>query len=132
LDKANIDAALHDSLRRLRTDYIDLYQLHWPDRAVPQFGQRGLNGLSEYALREKVGLLAYSPLAAGHLSGKYLGGVTPAGSRFWFDTRSAGTGLCVSSAIRDQFDYRSDQPEAIVRRHCWQSGGFARGSRYLD
>lgn len=152
LDKANIDAALHDSLRRLRTDYLDLYQLHWPDRAVPVFGQRGqsrlndpegtvsieetlealavhvkagkiraigvsnetpwgvgeylrlarekglpliasvqnaynlLNrtfesGLSEYALREKVGLLAYSPLAAGHLSGKYLGGVTPPGSR---------------------------------------------------
>lgn len=152
LDKAGIDAALHDSLRRLRTDYLDLYQLHWPDRAVPVFGQRGLSrvsdpegsvsigetlealavhvkagkiraigvsnetpwgvgeylrlarekglpliasiqnaynllnrvfegGLSEYALRENVGLLAYSPLAAGHLSGKYLGGVVPPGSR---------------------------------------------------
>lgn len=152
LDKANIDAALHDSLRRLRTDYLDLYQLHWPDRAAPVFGQRGLTrlndpegtvtieetlealavhvkagkiraigvsnetpwgvgeylrlarekglpliasiqnaysllnrtfegGLSEYALREKVGLLAYSPLAAGHLSGKYLGGIVPPGSR---------------------------------------------------
>lgn len=152
LDKASIDAALHDSLHRLRTDYLDLYQLHWPDRAAPVFGQRGLGrvsdpegtisieetlealavhvkagkiraigvsnetpwgvgeylrlarekglpliasiqnaysllnrsfegGLSEYALREKVGLLAYSPLAAGHLSGKYLGGVVPPGSR---------------------------------------------------
>lgn len=152
LDKANIDAALHDSLRRLQTDYLDLYQLHWPDRGAPIFGQRGVgklhdpegtvsiettlealavhvkagkiravgvsnetpwgvgeylrlarekglpliasiqnaysllnrsfeSGLSEYALREGVGLLAYSPLAAGHLSGKYLGGVVPPGSR---------------------------------------------------
>jgi aryl-alcohol dehydrogenase-like predicted oxidoreductase len=38
-------------------------------------------GLSEFALREDVGLLAYSPLAGGNLSGKYLGGVIPAGSR---------------------------------------------------
>jgi aryl-alcohol dehydrogenase-like predicted oxidoreductase len=152
LDRRNIEQAIDDSLRRLRTDYIDLYQLHWPDRRVPMFGARGLTtlgkgedstpiaetlavlddlvragkirhvgvsnetpwgvgeyltlardqglpriasiqnaynllnrtfeiGLSEYALREDVGLLAYSPLAAGNLSGKYLGGITPAGSR---------------------------------------------------
>ena len=152
LDRANIKTALHDSLRRLRTDYLDLYQLHWPDRTAPKFGQRGqqrlddpaetvsieetlevlagfvkagkiraigvsnetpwgvaeylrlardkglpriasiqnaynlLNrsfetGLSEFALREGVGLLAYSPLGAGYLSGKYLGGVVPPGSR---------------------------------------------------
>lgn len=152
LDRRNIEAALHDSLRRLRTDYLDLYQLHWPDRGAPKFGVRGqqrladpagtvpieetlevladlvkagkvraigvsnetpwgvaeflrlarerglpriasiqnaynlLNrtyetGLSEFSLREGVGLLAYSPLAAGFLSGKYLGGVVPAGSR---------------------------------------------------
>ena len=152
LDRANIETALHDSLRRLRTDYLDLYQLHWPDRTAPKFGQRGqqrlddpaetvsieetlevlagfvkagkiraigvsnetpwgvaeylrlardkglpriasiqnaynlLNrsfetGLSEFALREGVGLLAYSPLGAGYLSGKYLGGVVPPGSR---------------------------------------------------
>ncbi|MEO6093413.1 MAG: aldo/keto reductase [Novosphingobium sp.] len=152
LDRPGIEAALDNSLRRLATDCIDLYQLHWPARKVPVFGERGLHqmadpadvvpiaetlgalsdlvqlgkirafgvsnetawgvseflrlsrdeglarvasiqnaysllnrtfeiGLSEFALREDVGLLAYSPLAAGHLTGKYLGGVIPPGSR---------------------------------------------------
>ena len=152
LDRKNIEQAIDDSLRRLQTDYIDLYQLHWPDRNVQSFGKRGLavlddhpdtvpiaeslavlgdlvkagkvrhigvsnetpwgvteclraerevglprivsiqnaynlinrvyeNGLAEVSLREQVGLLAYSPLAAGNLTGKYLGGVVPPGSR---------------------------------------------------
>lgn len=38
LDRANIERAIDDSLQRLQTDYIDLYQIHWPDRAVPLFG----------------------------------------------------------------------------------------------
>lgn len=152
LDRRNITQAIDTSLQRLQTDYVDLYQLHWPDRTVPSFGGRGtarlddhpdtvpieetlgaladlvkagkvrqigvsnetpwgvseflrlardtgapriisiqnayslLNrvfeiGLSEIALREQVGLLAYSPLGAGHLTGKYLGGTIPPGSR---------------------------------------------------
>jgi aryl-alcohol dehydrogenase-like predicted oxidoreductase len=152
LDRRNIEQAIDDSLKRLQTDYLDLYQIHWPERTVPMFGGRGLTatgsdegvtslqetlsvmgdlvkagkiravglsnetpwgvaealrlareagvprvasiqnaysllnrtfevGLSEFALREDVGLLAYSPLAAGYLSGKYQGGVIPKGSR---------------------------------------------------
>ncbi|GFZ85607.1 aldo/keto reductase [Elstera cyanobacteriorum] len=41
LDRANINAAIDASLKRLHTDYVDLYQIHWPDRATNMFGQLG-------------------------------------------------------------------------------------------
>ncbi len=153
LNAGNILAAVEGSLKRLQTDYIDLYQLHWPDRPLPLFADRtttfrglpegpenpieetlealgrlvkagkvrhvGLSnetswgtmrflgaadagkgpraisiqnannllnrtfevGLAEIALREKVGLLAYSPLAQGYLTGKYQRGARPPGAR---------------------------------------------------
>lgn len=47
LDRPNIESALNDSLRRLQTDYVDLYQLHWPDRKTNFFGQLGYNHIDE-------------------------------------------------------------------------------------
>ena len=148
--REHIEAALNASLQRLKTDYIDLYQLHWPERKTNYFGPLGyipeadsftpmeeilevlaeqvkagkiryiglsnetpwgvmrflsiaekldlppvvsvqnpyslLNrsyevGLAEISWREQCGLLAYSPLGFGVLSGKYLHGNSPAGAR---------------------------------------------------
>ena len=149
--KNSIISAVDGSLKRLKTDYIDLYQLHWPERVTNTFGKRGFNasfddnwkenfqsvleslktlilagkirtiglsnenpwgfmkylelsknnlpktitiqnpysllnrlfevGNAEICARENVGLLAYSPLGFGVLSGKYLGGKIPKDSR---------------------------------------------------
>ncbi|WP_158155247.1 NADP(H)-dependent aldo-keto reductase [Pseudomonas sp.] len=156
-NRAHIVQALDASLKRLQTDWIDLYQLHWPERSTNFFGKLGyqhtqdelitpleetlealdeqvkagkirhiglsnetpwgtmkflqlaesrgwpravsiqnpynlLNrsfevGLAEIAIREQCGLLAYSPMAFGMLSGKFENGAKPAGARLTLFSR---------------------------------------------
>lgn len=175
--KEQLNEAVDASLKRLQTDYIDLYQLHWPDRPMRNFGgtpgggyvhygdeinkigdvlealdaivksgkvrwiglsnesawgtmkflhhaeaaglarvasiQNAYNllnrtfevGLAEVTFREQVGLLAYSPLAQGFLTGKYQNGALPKGSRKQlFDRlqRYEGEGVGVEATI-DQY-----------------------------
>ena len=53
LDRETIRNALHDSLTRLQTDYIDLYQIHWPERNVPLFGQFQFDPANELDAQDK-------------------------------------------------------------------------------
>ncbi len=181
IDRASVKEAVDLSLKRLQTDYIDLYQIHWPDRYFPNFGQAfydpqeerastaieeqlealhevvkigkvryiGLSNespwgvmqflriarertlphavsiqnaysllnrtyepaLSEVTRRERIPLIPYSPLAFGHLTGKYLNGGKPEGAR-----------LTVFPSFGQRYDKPNVQPAAaayaeLAKRH---------------
>jgi len=178
--RRQIRDAIEGSLRRLGTDFVDLYQIHWPDRTTSMFGQRGFGhdpedvstpiaetlealdehvragkvraigvsnetpwglmtyvseaertglpravsiqnpysllnrlfevGLAEIAIRENCGLLAYSPLAFGTLSGKYLNGQRPPGARLTLFPHYGR--YMVPNAVAATADY-----VALARRH---------------
>ena len=186
----NLEAALNNSLKRLKTDYIDLYQLHWPERNVNNFGKLGyvhmennwnqfedvlgelkkyvdkgkiryvglsnetpwgtlkylqlskdnnlprmmsiqnpynlLNrsyevGLAEISIREKIGCLAYSPLASGYLSGKYRNKAFPKGSRmerdfdFWTRYRKPNIDEAVEEYFKISKEHNLDMSQMSIK-----------------
>ncbi len=201
LDRANLFAAVDASLARLRTDYIDVYQLHWPSRPANYFGRLGyehaetltaaqsvpieetldalgdlvragkirhaglsnetpwgvhrylhlaettgrqrvvsiqnpyslLNrtfevGLAEMAIREAVSLFAYSPLAFGVLSGKFLNGQRPPEARMVRWSR-------FSRYTNENASRATEAYAAIARRHgldfAQMSLAFCRQRRFM-
>ena len=54
LDEKNINEAVNNSLKRMKTDYVDLLYLHWPERNVPMFGQYKFEPEEEFINRKKI------------------------------------------------------------------------------
>ena len=202
IDKKNILLAVEGSLKRLQTDYIDLYQLHWPNRGSYHFGKIwdyapnsdaqaeednflevlhtlqdliqagkiryiGLSNetawgmskwlqlaqenklprmasvqneysllcrhfepdLAEIALHEDCGLLAWSPLCRGMLSGKYLNGARPPGARITIETRFEHRVLPQTDAAIQKYVDLAEQYQLDV---CQMALAFVRDQAFVS
>jgi aryl-alcohol dehydrogenase-like predicted oxidoreductase len=93
-DRRNILAAIDASLQRLKTDYIDLYQLHWPERSVNAFGRLMYEHRPEQAFtpfEEVLGVLGEA-VTAGKIRHVGLSNETPWGAMRWLQAADQGAG----------------------------------------
>lgn len=94
LDAWNITEAIDNSLLRAKTDYIDLYQIHWPDRYVPMFGETEYDPLlnfSSVSFEEQISALSRA-VDAGKIRYIGLSNETPYGIMKFLQVAESGTG----------------------------------------
>ncbi len=171
LDRHNIERAVEGSLRRLGTDYIDLYQTHWPEADLPievtlealdrlvesgkvraigcsnqtaygltkslwasdlagfaryetiqnnfsLINRRFEDELAEVCRREEISLLAYSPIGAGVLSGKYQNGAFPKGARFSLYQEGADRNKVMTQRFVNERTLASTEQFIEIARSC--------------
>lgn len=123
LDRPNITAALNDSLARLRTDYVDLYQLHWPDRSTNMFGQLGYSHVDEdtVPLEETLGVLG-DLVKAGKIRAVGLSNETPWGMMRFLEIAER-TGLPRMVSIQNPYSllnrsFEIGLAEIAIREDC--------------
>jgi len=116
-----LDHALQQSLERLRTDYIDLYQLHWPERHSPMFGQRGFSGYDDAWEDNMLEVLRHIDgwVKAGKIRYFGLSNETPWGL-MRFHTLAQQAGLTPISSVQNPYSLLNRTPEMGLSEVCWR------------